>query len=277
MSLGSSWISTFPGYYQALEVLKSIVTSALKTGKIPQHVAFIMDGNRRFARKHHIEVKEGHNEGFNSLAEILDICYKCNVKAISIYAFSIENFKRSPFEVKNLMKLCERKFQQIIDHNDLCEKYGIKLIVSGDLSLLPDSLKNVLTNAQELTKNNSNAILNICIPYTSRDDITHSIRDINENNQNNKVIVSPQNYIDSIDEDCISKHLYTKDLPPLDILVRTSNIHRLSDFMLWETHLTGIYIQFLDILWPEFGAIRMIWIILKWSFIQYYNQYFKSI
>ncbi|KAJ5133729.1 Dehydrodolichyl diphosphate synthase complex subunit [Penicillium atrosanguineum] len=136
-----------------------------------------MDGNRRFARSHGIETVEGHNLGFEALARILEVCYKSGVKVVTIYAFSIENFKRSKFEVDALMDMAKVKLSQMAQHGDLLDRYGAKVRVLGRLDLLKPDVLAAVNKAVDLTSRNGDRVLNICFPYTSRDEITTAIRD----------------------------------------------------------------------------------------------------
>lgn len=256
----SDWISSFPLTAHVLDFSKRQLCSVLKTGPVPQHVGFIMDGNRRYARQKNIELKEGHNAGYESMAKLLEICYGCGVKSATVFAFSIENFNRSNYEIEWLMALYKTKFQQIVENGEMCEKYGVKIKIMGDLSLLPDDVSQVLRQSEEITKNNKRAILNVCCPYTSRDDITHSMKEVINLNL-------PE---DEITEETLTNHLYSSGSPKLDLLIRTSGVYRLSDFMLWEIVDLDCQIEILDILWPEFGALHLIWILLKWSFNKTY-------
>ncbi|ODQ67134.1 Di-trans-poly-cis-decaprenylcistransferase [Nadsonia fulvescens var. elongata DSM 6958] len=260
MPADSTWLSTFPGMQSIMSHGKNFLGNILRTGPVPRHIAFVMDGNRRYATQRKLEVGEGHNAGFESLSHILELCYEVGVECVTVYAFSIENFKRPPGEVKSLMNIAKNRLTQLCNQGDLAEQYGIKICVLGDLSLLPDDVRQVANKTIETTKNNKRAVLNICFPYTSRDDITRSIRRI--------VSLAAKHKIDDIstdiNESLIEANMYTKDSPPLDILIRTSNVTRLSDFMLWQCHKdTSIY--FVDCLWPNFGVHRMFWILLKWG------------
>ncbi|GME71195.1 unnamed protein product [Ambrosiozyma monospora] len=158
------------------------------------------------------------------------------------------------------MSLFKKKFKQVLEHGDLCETYGVRIRVVGNVKLLPKDVRQVLDEAEEMTKNNTRAILNVCAPYTSRDDMTHAIRNIVKEGINSK----------DITEDTIGKHLYSGPVPKMELLVRTSNVYRLSDFMLWEAVDLDCDIEILDILWPEFTPLRLVWILLKWGFNRTY-------
>lgn len=242
--------------------MKKVAGNIIRTGPTPRHVGVIMDGNRRYAKSHKIELKEGHNLGFDSMANILELLYESGVECATVYAFSIENFKRLRYEVEWLMDLARSKFQQISQQGELCEKYGIKIKVLGNVGLLPPDVQRVLAETEEMTKENSRAVLNVCFPYTSRDEITNSVKKI--------VSRAKKEDTDFIDESTIDDFLYTSESPPLDILVRTSGTYRLSDFLLWQAVPSSCAIMFSNKLWPDFTAWDMIKVLLTWSFNVYW-------
>ncbi|ANB12157.1 Rer2p [Sugiyamaella lignohabitans] len=251
-------ISGFPGVEYLVKRTKTFLCHVLRTGPVPGHVAIVMDGNRRFAKKRHQETWEGHNAGFETLASVLEFCYELGVQAVTVFAFSIENFKRPAYEVDALMKIVKDKLIQVCENGDLADQYGLRIRVIGNRSLLPPDVIEVAEKAEKLTRNNTKAVLNICFPYTSRDDVTNSIRRIVTRAE--KGLIDP----DSIDEDTIASNMYTGSCPPLDILIRTSGVERFSDFMLWESqHYTMI--EFVNILWPDFNCWHMFKAILKWG------------
>ncbi|KAI5958698.1 RER2 [Candida pseudojiufengensis] len=258
----SDWISTFPGYTQILTTGKKLFGKIIQAGPVPQHVGIIMDGNRRFAKSHKIEIKEGHNMGFDTMANILELLYESGVKSATVYAFSIENFNRSSYEVKWLMDLAKSKFTQINQNGLLCEDYGVKIKILGNLKLLSPDVLKILKETEEITKNNTRAVLNVCFPYTSRDEITNSIKKI--------VVKSINDEPFQINEESIEENLYTGDSPPLDLLVRTSGTYRLSDFLLWQAVSPDCSVVFTEKLWPEFKPWDMLKILLNWSFNKYY-------
>lgn len=249
--------STFPGYSIALEWIKNIFSRTIKTSNcVPQHVGFVMDGNRRYARRNDIDIKEGHEAGFSSMSQVLELCYEAGVNTATVFAFSIENFKRSPSEVDHLMKLAREKIRQLAQHGEMADRYGIRVRVIGDLSLLPKGVYEDIVEATEKTKNNTRATLNICFPYTSREEIFHSIKDIIAEGITSK----------NINEATVESHLYTGADPPLELLVRTSGVTRLSDFLLWQVSEKGVVIELFDCLWPDFGPLKMAWVLLKFAF-----------
>ncbi|OOQ90033.1 putative prenyltransferase [Penicillium brasilianum] len=355
------WFLASPPIEFAITTLKELLVGALRQGPIPQHVAFVMDGNRRFARSHGIETVEGHNLGFEALARILEVCYKSGVKVVTIYAFSIENFKRSKFEVDALMDMAKVKLSQMAQHGDLLDRYGAKVRVLGRLDLLKPDVLAAVNKAVDLTSRNGDRVLNICFPYTSRDEmatairetvedystplrpapsangpartpfseshITHNIRaqtlgsskpqdtqsdseyssaessaqeddPVLRNDHASRVYESGSSFSSSttlhlgpqdghhnkgaavgttpdgdgpvymspenISRQTLTDHMLTKGTPPLDMLVRTSGVERLSDFMLWQCH-ENTEIVFLDVLWPEFDLWHFLPVLLGWQ------------
>ncbi|PFH46072.1 hypothetical protein AMATHDRAFT_70663 [Amanita thiersii Skay4041] len=251
-----------------------------------------MDGNRRYARSRHQLVQEGHSAGFLALRRILELCLKLNVKCVSTYAFSIENFKRPPEEVDALMNLAEEKLLEICRHGDLLDSYGVQLNVVGKTELLPENVQLAVKKAEGMTRHNNRALLNICMPYTAQDEIATAVRDCVHDALSSRHSSQPSQpplNIDSnsdsgldldseteiaaelrnlpiITEEDITSHLMLTRAgsPPLDVLVRTSGVKRLSDFMLWQS-CEGAQIYFSSSYWPEFGFWDFIPIILDYQ------------
>ncbi|WEW60763.1 cis-prenyltransferase [Emydomyces testavorans] len=337
------WFASSPPVEWGISCVRELLIGALKQGPIPQHVAFVMDGNRRFARNHAIERVEGHNLGFEALAKILEVCYKAGVKVVTIYAFSIENFKRSKYEVDALMEMAKVKLSQLSQHGDLLDRYGASIRVLGRRELVKADVLEAIDRAVEVTSRNGNAILNICFPYTSRDEITTAIRNtvidystpldrsssngvkrqfsksriaqtIREqtpsaepNHKENDFpseegigiehgAESPSSFSSSttlqqskpstvsgpytsyppksdqliflssetITTQTLDDHMLTANNPPLDLLIRTSGVERLSDFMLWQCH-QDTEIVFLETLWPSFGLWDFLPVLWEWQ------------
>lgn len=241
--------------------VKKAVGGLLRLGPVPKHVGIIMDGNRRYAKNHKIELKEGHNLGFELMAQILELMYECGVQCATVYAFSIENFKRSLYEVAWLMELAKNKLLQIVENGQLCKKYGVKVRIIGNTLLLREDVREVLNRAEDITKDNTRAILNVCFPYTSRDEMATLIK---------RTVEQSLESHEPIDEHTITNNLYTSECPPLELLIRTLGTYRLLDFLLWQCVLPDCAVVFVDKLWPEFSPWDLVKILLQWSFNKYW-------
>ena len=264
--------------------------------------------------------------------QVLEVCYKSGVKVVTIYAFSIENFKRSKYEVDALMDMARVKLSQLAQHGDLLDRYGASIRILGQRELVKPDVLQAIDRAVELTSRNGQAILNVCFPYTSRDEITTAIRNtvidyskplpplqrpfsearITHNIRNRHLATAtargrapspssggtsdtedsaststtlhpdspPQNtspnsdaekhiasnYPDpeTITPEILDDHMFTAGTPPLDLLVRTSGVERLSDFMLWQCH-QNTEIVFLGCMWPEFDLWTFLPVMVEWQ------------
>ncbi|CAG8507045.1 905_t:CDS:2 [Ambispora leptoticha] len=237
---------------------RRLLIKVLRQGPIPQHVGFVMDGNRRFAKKIQVQTGEGHYMGFQKLEEVLEICLELGIKVVTVYAFSIENFKRPKEEVDTLMNLARKKLRELYENNDVVSKYGVSIRILGNKTLLPEDLLIEMEKAEDATKRNNRTILNLCCPYTSRDEIATAVR---------KVVIQVEKgetNISEIDEKLLDSKLYTNGCPPLEILIRTSGETRLSDFLLWQCH-EKCNIHFVNCYWPEFSLWEMLPIILDYQ------------
>ncbi|XP_076382399.1 dehydrodolichyl diphosphate synthase subunit [Megalopta genalis] len=253
-----SWIRD-----STLTWLQLLATKVLKTGHIPKHVAFIMDGNRRYASKNGMDKLDGHTKGFDKFAETLQWCRDLGIEEVTFYAFSIENFKRKQEEVNGLMNLAEQKFQKLLSEKDKAKKHGLCVRIIGNLSLLPENIQKLIAEAMMFTEDHNKAFLNIAFAYTSRDEITHAIQDIIEGVESGDIL------LEDIDEHLISNCLYTNNSPNPDLLIRTSGEVRFSDFLMWQISNTCIY--FTNVLWPEFNV---------WDFLNaifYYQRSYSDI
>ncbi|KAJ3407394.1 hypothetical protein HDV05_005472 [Chytridiales sp. JEL 0842] len=222
-----------------------------------------MDGNRRFARTRGMHVSKGHTQGFHKLEETLDWCLSLGVKMVTTFAFSTENFKRDPDEVRLLMDLAKEKFEEFATKSDLIAKYGIAIRIFGDVSLLPIDVQLAASRAVFMTRKNTNAILNICIPYTSREEIALAMRSVVEAVELGDLLPT------DVCEELIELSLFTGGCPPVDMIVRTSGEVRLSDFLLWQAS-DNCHIHFVDALWPDFSFWDMLSALLKYQ-MSYYD------
>uniref|UniRef100_H0WNW1 Alkyl transferase n=1 Tax=Otolemur garnettii TaxID=30611 RepID=H0WNW1_OTOGA len=211
-----------------LSLWERFCANIIKAGPMPKHIAFIMDGNRRYAKKCQVERQEGHSQGFNKLAETLRWCLNLGILEVTVYAFSIENFKRSKSEVDGLMDLARQKFTRLMEEQEKLQKHGVCIRVLGDLHLLPLDLQELIAQAIQATKNYNKCFLNVCFAYTSRHEISNAVRDMAWGVEQG--LLDPSD----ISESLLDKCLYTNHSPHPDILIRTSGEVRLSDFLLWQ-------------------------------------------
>lgn len=209
---------------------------------LPKHIAIIMDGNRRWARNKNLDAKLGHREGAKTLENIVRFCNKMGLKYLTVYAFSTENWKRAEDEVKTLMLLLQKYLD---DFGKRADTENIKIKILGDISVLSNGMQKSIKNAIERTKNNTGIVFNIALNYGGRAEITKAIKDISSDILSNKISVK------DINEDLISKYLYTKGQPDPDIVIRTSGEMRTSNFLPWQI----VYSEFIffDKNWPDFN------------------------
>ena len=222
---------------------------------LPNHIAIIMDGNGRWAKKIGRKRAFGHENGTKSVRECIDQSMKLGIKNLTLFVFSTENWNRPKYEVKALMELLvyslEKERVNLINNE-------IKLNVIGDLEALKDKPKSKLKSIILETKNNKKLNLNLAISYGSKQEIVNAIREVYNKVKNN--IISSKN----IDENIINEHLYTRNLPNVDLLIRTGGEKRVSNFLLWQIAYAEMF--FTDVLWPDFK---------KEDFIEALNDYQK--
>jgi len=240
--------------------LTRILCTVLSAGPIPRHIAFVMDGNRRYARSHHKQIHEGHTQGFHTLHRLLDVCLALNVRCVSVYAFSIENFKRPQEEVDGLMSLAKDKLLEMSQSGEILDRHKIRLNVIGCRELLPRDVQETANLVEDMTRHHDRAILNICMPYTSRDEMATAIRQIVHDSEKDTISA------EDIHECDIERSLQTfqSNSPPLDILVRTSGTYRLSDYFLWQAS-EKVQIHFTPTYWPDFGLRDFVPILLAYQ------------
>jgi undecaprenyl diphosphate synthase len=209
--------------------------------KIPNHVAIIMDGNGRWAKQQGFMRVIGHENGTKSVRQTVEASAELGIKNLTLYAFSTENWNRPKLEVQTLMKLLVKSLKKEIK---TLQDNNIKLSAIGNLNDLPKKAHQELLDVIEKTKNNTNMTLTLALSYGSREEIVNVIKELSLKVKNN--IISAE----SIDESIINKHLYTQNLPDVDLLIRTSGEQRISNFLLWQIAYAELY--FTDILWPDF-------------------------
>lgn len=224
-----------------------------------------MDGNRRYADKNKIDKADGHKQGFDTLAKVFNWCRELGVNQVTLYAFSIENFKRTSEEVDSIMNLAREKCDSLLDELDKVNEAGIRIKVAGDLHLLPDDLRARVEKIQNMTCNNNKAYLNICMAYTSRHELVAAIKQLS-------TLVHQNNDIEPADINLtlLEQKLYLSRPFP-ELIIRTSGEVRLSDFMLWQCQHSMLI--FVEALWPEIS----IWDFMKAIFhFQHYRKYSQN-
>ncbi|MCX6184267.1 MAG: isoprenyl transferase [Flavobacterium sp.] len=215
--------------------------SHINTENLPKHLAIIMDGNGRWAKQQGFMRAFGHENGTKSVRLTVESCAKLGIENLTLYAFSTENWNRPKIEVDTLMKLLISSLKNEL--NTLTQN-NIKLQSIGNLDLLPLSAQTELKSVMEQTQNNTRMTLTLALSYGAREELLQAIKTISSKVKNN--IIST----DAIDESIINEHLYTHNLPDVDLLIRTSGEHRISNFLLWQIAYAELY--FTDVLWPDF-------------------------
>jgi len=208
---------------------------------LPKHIAIIMDGNGRWAKQQGKLRAFGHKNGTKSVRKITETCAELGVENLTLYAFSTENWKRPKIEVKTLMQLLISSLKKEIS---TLQKNNIRLNAIGNLNDLPQKVHKELKEVIAQTKDNTRMTLTLALSYGSRDELLNTIKQISIKVKNN--IISPE----KIDESVINEHLYTRNLPDVDLLIRTSGEQRISNFLLWQIAYAELF--FTDILWPDF-------------------------
>jgi len=202
-----------------------------------KHIAIIMDGNRRWAKERYLPSMMGHKKGVDALKKTVKACDDFGVKYLTLYAFSTENWNRKPEEVSFLMELLATTLK-----NELKElnENNVKINYIGNLKELNSNLQEILKHSKEVTKNNDGVVMSVAINYGSRDEIVQAVKEIIKEGISEK----------EINEELISNHLYTNNIPDPDLLIRTSGEKRISNYLLWQIAYSEIYIT--DTFWPDF-------------------------
>lgn len=218
------------------EILKRI-----NKDKLPKHIAIIMDGNGRWAKQKGFPRIVGHKKGVETVRKVVTLCGELGISALTLYAFSTENWARPKTEIKALMGLLKIYLQKEIGE---LNKNNVKLRAIGRLKEFPDQIQELLNKAIEATGKNTGVILTLALNYGARAEIIDAIKKI------------PASEIEGLSEESFKNYLYTNYLPYPELLIRTSGEFRLSNFLLWQAAYTEIYIT--DILWPDFGRIELL-------------------
>lgn len=274
--------------------LRRCFLRAVAVGPVPRHVAFIMDGNRRFARENGLKMGSGHYAGFMSLLTVMDVCQEMGVKYVTFYAFSIDNFRRKPEFVSFLFAVLEEKLELLCKNRELLVGLGVKFNFVGDMKLMPETIQTMAQTVSEATKDSKGVVLSLVLAYTSTDEITRAAQEscreklrasksteLEEEIVNCAVDPTSERSADptngSITVEDLERHMYIykAGLPDADILVRSSGETRLSNYLLWQT--TNCLLVSPDELWPEMCAKTMVRTVLEYQKVHGYLKRKKAL
>ena len=217
------------------------VKEKLNFDNLPKHVAIIMDGNGRWAKSQNKERTFGHKNAIKAVREAISACNEVSIPYLTLYTFSTENWNRPTEEVDTLMNLLSSTLLQ--EAEEIFSK-GIRIRAIGDLKALPEDVRNQLYNIMELTKNNTKGNHTLALSYGSQKEILNAVKELCKKVKNGDINEN------DIDEKLFEQHLYTKEIPPVDLLIRTSGEVRVSNFLLWQ--IAYAEMQFINVLWPDF-------------------------
>ncbi len=229
--------------YQTYEkrLLKEVLSKP-----IPQHVAVIMDGNRRYAREFGLMIAEGHEKGKEKLEEMIEWCLELDIKVLTVYAFSTENVARETDEISTLMRMFAENFRRLAD-DERVHRNRIRVRVLGQREMLPKDVREAIEYSEERTKAYDSYFFNIAVGYGGREELIQAVRGIAAEVRDGKLAV------EDIDEAAFYRYLYTSDLPDPDLILRTSGEERISNFLLWQLAYSELY--FSDVYWPGFRKV----------------------
>src|SRR3989338_4355928 len=213
----------------------------IQTSNIPRHVAIIMDGNGRWAKRRHLTRTQGHTEGIKRVEETVAVAKKIGIKVLTLFTFSTENWRRPESEISILMSMLTNVLQQKIK---MLKENNIRFQVIGRAESVPASVRKVFQTAIHETKDNTGLIVNLAFNYGSRQEIVDAVKKIAVALEKKSLTIA------GIDEKTVTQFLYTKDLPDPDLLIRTSGEKRISNFLLWQLSYSELY--FTDKFWPDF-------------------------
>lgn len=222
--------------------------------RLPRHIAIIMDGNGRWAKQRSLPRAQGHRQGGKTVEKIAVHSVKLGIEALTLYSFSNENWRRPQEEIDTLMYLYRR---YLVGIRPMLMRNNVRLVHLGRLEQLPAELVNELNRTIEMTAENTGMVLALALNYGSREEIIDSIKDIAREYKQGELD------IDDIDEDCVNRHLYTSDLIEPDLLIRTANEMRVSNFLLWQISYTEFYVT--PLFWPDFAEQDLEEAILDYS------------
>ena len=232
------------------KIYRQWILAQIEKAKIPEHIGIILDGNRRWASNRSFIPRQGHQEGVEKVRKFMEWCLELGISTLTLYAFSTENFKRSEEEVGELMKIYEENLKELV-YSETIHENKVNIRVIGRTNLLPERIKTIIDEVEHATKDYDQFYINFALAYGGRAEIVDATREIAT--LVGKGEIDPE----SIDEDLIEKHLYTAHLPQPDpdLIIRTSGEARLSNFLIWQTAYSELFI--VDVFWPDFREIDL--------------------
>jgi len=244
------------GVYKAYE---KWLWRQIKNGMMPSHIAVILDGNRRWARRRGFPPWFGHRKGAEKVKEFLKWCLSLNIKIVTLYVLSTENLKREHDELSHLLNIIENYLKEALS-DDIFDKYKIKFKAIGSIHLLPNEIRELILKLEDRTKSYDRYFLNVAIAYGGRAEIVEAVKRVVKDVQSGLLS------LDSLDEEMFERYLFTAHLPKPspDLIIRTSGEERLSNFLLWQSAYSELC--FLEVYWPEFRKIDL------WRAIRIYQK-----
>lgn len=210
---------------------------------VPRHVAFIMDGNRRFSKRVMLKPWKGHEWGEQKLREVITWCHELGVQEVTVYALSVQNFERPQEEFDFLMQLFRESAKRIKAEREMYDKMNVRLVFIGRLHMLPDDVREAICEAMEVTKDNTGMRVNIAVAYGGREEVVDAVKQVAEQ------VAAGSLALDEINEKVFARSLYTDSEP--DVVIRTGGEQRTSNFLIWQSHYAEWI--FVEKLWPEFS------------------------
>jgi undecaprenyl diphosphate synthase len=233
---------------------ESELEGMLDASRLPRHVAIIMDGNRRWARRRGLPVLQGHRAGARATRQVVEACVQLGIPVLTLYAFSTENWRRPSLEVQALLRLIESTLRR--ERAEL-HANGVRIRHIGITDGLPATLVEALRESEEMTRDNHALVLNVAINYGGRNELTRAMRAVAQEVAQGRLLP------DAIDEETIATHLDTAGFPDPDLLIRTGGEQRVSNFLLWQIAYTELYIT--PTLWPDFGRREFLLALLHYQ------------
>ena len=232
------------------KIYRQWLIAQIEKERIPEHIGIILDGNRRWASERSLIPWQGHHEGAEKVRKFMEWCLDLGINTLTLYAFSTENFKRSKEEVDELMKIYEENLKELV-YSDAIHENKVNIRAIGRINLLPERIRSIIEEVEHATKDYAQFYINFALAYGGRAEIVDAMREIAT------LVRKGELKPESIDEDLIEKHLYTSHLPQPDpdLIIRTSGEARLSNFLIWQSAYSELFI--VDVYWPDFREIDL--------------------